>query len=207
MEPTAKVATLLAVSLASTLAVCGCSGRCAGGDETVSPDSLGIFGDVTYSSETTGDVKIDLAAVTEPHYAEPIYDGERLDLAWQVDYRMAFQLTLLGPLETGTNALTDLGARVCACEDGFLQGPAEKRECLRNGGVTPAWCEDVVGEALIRQLSRECIGSSQEECAERVDMDIVIPQADGARFSGTVLIRWFESVQSRSCVDGPIDMS
>ncbi|MEJ7733367.1 MAG: hypothetical protein WKG00_29745 [Polyangiaceae bacterium] len=78
------------------------------------------------------------------------------------------------------------------------------RECFLNGEVNPARCEELVGEAVVREISRECIGSgAQEQCAERVDMDIAVPQADGARFSGTVMIRWFESVQSRSCLDGP----
>jgi hypothetical protein len=74
----------------------------------------------------------------------------------------------------------------------------------RTARVSPAWCEELVGEAIVRGISRACIGSgANEECAERVDMDVAVPQADGARFSGTVMIRWFESVQSRSCYDGP----
>lgn len=132
---------LTANLLVSALALSGCSGPCAGGDETVYPDSLDIRGQATYRSDGAGDVDIDLAAVTEPHYVDPIYDGQRLDLAWQLAGPMTFQLTLLGPIEAGTIALADLGAQLCACEAGFLQGPDDMRECFLSGQVSPAWCE------------------------------------------------------------------
>jgi hypothetical protein len=198
----------LRCSVAASLIVCasatsGCSGNCPGGNEAVSPESLDILGVTTYRSETAGEVQIELAEVTEPHYAEPIYDGELLDLEWE-QQGMTFGLTLVGLIAEGTTPLADLGAQLCVCETGFLQGPADARECFRNGQVTPAACEALVGEAMAREIVRDCIGSGAlEDCAERIDMDLLIPEADEARFSGAVMIRWFESIESRSCVEGP----
>ena len=208
---TARTPTLLvAILLVSAPAAYGCSGHCSGGGgETVYPDSLRIGGDVNYRSPSAGDLATDLAAVTEPHYADPIYDGERIIVDWQLEGPMTFELSLRGPSETGTFALPDLSARLCACESGFLQGPDDARECFLDGDITPAWCEDLEGEATIRTLTRDCIGSgAMTECAEQVDLDLTIEPPDGARFSGNIAIRWFESIQPRGCYDGPsIDMS
>jgi hypothetical protein len=190
-----------ATLLLSVAAVCGCSGPCGGADEKVSPESLDVRGHATYRSETT-DVAMDFAALIEPHYADPIYDGERLELPWEVPGPMTFGLTLVGPLELGTTPLTELSAVLCACESGFLQAPADARECFRNGVTTPARCEALVGDVFVREMSRECIdGDVFETCAERIDMDIVVPETDEGRFSGSILIRWFESVESRTCVE------
>ncbi|MBL8742742.1 MAG: hypothetical protein JNK04_16655, partial [Myxococcales bacterium] len=194
---------LMASLFAYAATATGCRKTCPGGDEQVVPDSLDISGAAAYRSDTTGELQIDLAAVTEPHYAEPIYDGNQLDLEWEAQ-GMTFALTLAGPLAVGTTALEDLGAQLCACDPGFLQGPPDAPECFRNGQVTPARCEAVLGEATVREISRECIGSgAMEDCAERIDMDIVVPESEDARFSGEVMIRWFEAIESRSCYDGP----
>jgi len=209
MNTASTPALLVAILLASTPAVSGCSGHCSGGGgQTVYPDSLRIGGHVTYRSPS-GDVTTDLAVAIEPHYADPIYDGERIVLDWQLEGPMTFELSLQGPSEVGTFAAPDLSARLCACEQGFLQGPDEARECFLDGNVTPAWCEDLEGEATIRTLTRDCIGSgAMTECAEQVDLDLTIEEPDGGRFSGTIAIRWFESIQDRGCYDGPsIDMS
>jgi hypothetical protein len=194
---------VLASLLLAGAIVCGCRVPCDGPDQRVSPVSLDIRGQAFYRSETSADLVFDFEALLEPHKADPIYDGDRIDVSWELPGPMTFQLTLWGPIDLGTTPLTELDAQLCVCEVGLLQGPEDAPECAWNGATTPARCEALVGDVFVREISHECLEGVFEECAERVDLDIVVPETDEGRFSGAMLIRWFEAFETRTCVEGP----